>query len=902
MFYNQHLCGCATIAHPPRWDYDPGKLWCCSGFIVRSQPVSATPLSIALFSTSIVQDFYDIPDDEEDTGSSHEYLNDLEEEYQARALLANSKRFFKKGPQRFSSAKAIDQAECHICGKKGHFARVCWSKTSLPSYKLPCKPKPPSSSQYKPELRLTKDFKSKYNKVKAKLALLSSSASASKSLMVKNKGLIVKAYEWDEEVSSDDNEMVEVKVLMALAEDNDVISKESARNGECVKISMRKVHTHLEMKDNDDELSRIFVFLEIMLKNKEIIVCVERPWLSEAEGFILPNQNTSRILPLESQRNIIDPSDTVTDSSATDYDSVDESLVCSTPLPPLKKLNAPTRGNKSTLASKVNSAPAARISHLTLEITIINRIIYLRRGIKPRNPQHVMKSCETYGSTVHTTTDHNDIEWFRRGEALLRLNHQMLAVLRLPLKGPKVVFEDDSTCTTVGYGSIKCNGNLGAGMLTRAMARELSAASAHECLFVDFFFEDESKKVSKPLNHPGWVDAMQDEVNQFSRNKVWTLVPTPYGKTIIGSKWVFRNKRDENGIVIKNKARLVAQGYNQQEGMYYDETFAHTRGDDAVELTDEEFIDPDDENLIDKDEVAEIFRIETNIFDFETPICKAFDEFNYLLKINTDLLTSDVLVFKTYDEFKNEWMDEWNKGIPWVLEEPWSKNGIPIDDIHHIYEPFCFKNENAIWPTCNSNDEGFCNGKELLRMVRVGYMTYFQDNKWYDDLGDGKLKEEALKQKAIYERSWGDDSRTITRKEIMRRPLKRKRSQNDDHDIGNIDYDLVRDNSFYHTNEEEEQDNKDRCELLGNPHQEPSVCEIRRFEMIKYSLEPTEKYITIKEYEYADLTRTKIKRCNDYLSRGGISFLRLRRYFFLKPRHRYTVSSLMDTTYWVSEQ
>ncbi|GJV41694.1 hypothetical protein Tco_1420134 [Tanacetum coccineum] len=68
--------------------------------------VSATPLSTAFFSSSIVQDFQDCPGDEEDTRSSHEYLNDLEEEYQARALLAKSRRFFKKGTQRFSSAKA----------------------------------------------------------------------------------------------------------------------------------------------------------------------------------------------------------------------------------------------------------------------------------------------------------------------------------------------------------------------------------------------------------------------------------------------------------------------------------------------------------------------------------------------------------------------------------------------------------------------------------------------------------------------------------------------------------------------------------------------------------------------------------------------------------------------------
>ncbi|GKE30725.1 retrovirus-related pol polyprotein from transposon TNT 1-94, partial [Tanacetum coccineum] len=73
-------------------------------------------------------------------------------------------------------------------------------------------------------------------------------------------------------------------------------------------------------------------------------------------------------------------------------------------------------------------------------------------------------------------------------------------------------------------------GNPGVGMLTKAMSKELSAASAHECLFVDFLSVEEPKKVSEALKHPGWVDAMQQELNQFSRNKVWILVPAPYGK------------------------------------------------------------------------------------------------------------------------------------------------------------------------------------------------------------------------------------------------------------------------------------------------------------------------------------------------------------------------------------
>ncbi|GJY90582.1 retrovirus-related pol polyprotein from transposon TNT 1-94, partial [Tanacetum coccineum] len=80
-------------------------------------------------------------------------------------------------------------------------------------------------------------------------------------------------------------------------------------------------------------------------------------------------------------------------------------------------------------------------------------------------------------------------------------------------------------------------GNPTTEMLTRSMAKELSATSTRECLFVDFLSKEEPKKVSKALKHPGWVDAMQEELNQFARNKVWILVPTPYGKTIIGSKW-----------------------------------------------------------------------------------------------------------------------------------------------------------------------------------------------------------------------------------------------------------------------------------------------------------------------------------------------------------------------------
>nr|GEV10783.1 putative ribonuclease H-like domain-containing protein [Tanacetum cinerariifolium] len=77
---------------------------------------------------------------------------------------------------------------------------------------------------------------------------------------------------------------------------------------------------------------------------------------------------------------------------------------------------------------------------------------------------------------------------------------------------------------------------------------------------------------------------MQGELLQFKLQKVWTLVDLPNGKRAIGTKWVFRNKKDKRGIVIKNKARLVAQGYTQEEGIDYDKVFAHVARIEPIRL------------------------------------------------------------------------------------------------------------------------------------------------------------------------------------------------------------------------------------------------------------------------------------------------------------------------------
>ncbi|GKE30762.1 retrovirus-related pol polyprotein from transposon TNT 1-94 [Tanacetum coccineum] len=86
--------------------------------------------------------------------------------------------------------------------------------------------------------------------------------------------------------------------------------------------------------------------------------------------------------------------------------------------------------------------------------------------------------------------------------------------------------------------------------------------------------EIKPKNVNEALKDESWIISTQEELNQLVANDVLELVPHPKSTTIIGTKWVYKNKLDENGVVSRNKARLVAQGYNQQEGIDYDETYA----------------------------------------------------------------------------------------------------------------------------------------------------------------------------------------------------------------------------------------------------------------------------------------------------------------------------------------
>ncbi|GJZ86965.1 hypothetical protein Tco_0658575 [Tanacetum coccineum] len=200
------------------------------------------------------------------------------------------------------------------------------------------------------------------------------------------------------------------------------------------------------------------------------------------------------------------------------------------------------------------------------------------------------------------------------------------------------------------------------------------------------------------------------------------------------------------------------------------------RGDDKVEFTDEESSDDEDEN-------AEVFRIDTNIFDYEIPLCSAFNEFNYLLKLDLNLLTKDII----------GWMDD-----------------------------------------------GYRNRGNLPGTYIIGNQLHYQDLEWYEALEDSKLKDEALRNKAIMEGFIKEDD------DESRYEQKRRWNIYTNYDDAC---------EINHENNESEE----LCEV-----HELLVCNIRKYMMIKYLFNNDEEYVAVKEDEYDDLTITRKEECRAY--------------------------------------
>nr|GEW09065.1 hypothetical protein [Tanacetum cinerariifolium] len=106
----------------------------------------------------------------------------------------------------------------------------------------------------------------------------------------------------------------------------------------------------------------------------------------------------------------------------------------------------------------------------------------------------------------------------------------------------------------------------------------------HICMFACFLSQEEPKRVHQALKDPSWIEAMQEELLQFKMQKVWVLVDLPHGKRAIGTKWVFKNKNDERGVMVRNKARLVTQGHTQEDVINYEKVFAPVARIEAIRL------------------------------------------------------------------------------------------------------------------------------------------------------------------------------------------------------------------------------------------------------------------------------------------------------------------------------
>ncbi|GJR18208.1 hypothetical protein Tco_0966735 [Tanacetum coccineum] len=159
------------------------------------------------------------------------------------------------------------------------------------------------------------------------------------------------------------------------------------------------------------------------------------------------------------------------------------------------------------------------------------------------------------------------------------------------------------------------------------------------------------------------------------------------------------------------------------------------RGDDEEVIADNEISNTTDDTLVDENEIAQIFRLDTDLFDFDIPLCQAFKEFNYLSQIDIDIY-------------------EWNKEIPWTNEKPWTDDKAwnePINNIRHECNPLRFKNRTAKWPTCNWKEDGYCNTRDLPGFIHEGNLIRYEDYEWYDTIKDSELKEEALINKRILE-------------------------------------------------------------------------------------------------------------------------------------------------------
>ncbi|GJY92569.1 retrovirus-related pol polyprotein from transposon TNT 1-94 [Tanacetum coccineum] len=483
---------------------------------------SSTLISTAFFSNNVIQDFQENSDNER---ASEEYLRDLDIEYHEIVLLANSKHFIKQR-NNFSGQKANENTECYKCGNKGHFARDYFSKTSEPSYKSLVNNYSSVSKGFQPKFtskliqsssnsnsqadpKFQKEYKAEYKKMKAKLALLEVSPSNSqnpKTFQPKNKGLVAETFDWDEEEVSDEEEVTQVKVLMALADDEHTVVKNAD-------LQNYLKYINIDLKFVEEQglnlLSKYNKMVFELNKCRDKLLILKQAKLDIVTFHIQNTELTKLNHALQEQ---LKEEKKINEKWQTSSKRILYCMIC-------KKEEHRTSDHKMYIASLKRSENykaqpyqyASSSKHILKakkkhfpscthygfndhrpddyrnypECEICrsydhstsgyNRVIHIRGGVLAESSQSnkslIGVKCNTCGSTVHSTTKHNEFDHFKRDKKI------QTAKAREPTKNgcsrsmtgvksylhkyveqpsPKVVFGDNSSCITEGYGSINC--------------------------------------------------------------------------------------------------------------------------------------------------------------------------------------------------------------------------------------------------------------------------------------------------------------------------------------------------------------------------------------------------------------------------------------------------------------
>ncbi|GJY64116.1 retrovirus-related pol polyprotein from transposon TNT 1-94 [Tanacetum coccineum] len=172
--------------------------------------------------------------------------------------------------------------------------------------------------------------------------------------------------------------------------------------------------------------------------------------------------------------------------------------------------------------------------------------------------------------------------------------------------------------------------------------RRQLATDPEMCMFALTVSIVEPKNIKEAMADSAWIEAMQDELHQFDRLKVWELVDKPFGKMIIKLKWLWKNKKDEDQTVIHNKARLVAKGYAQEEGIDFEESFAP-----VARLEAEEVYVAQPEGFVDPDHPEKVYLLRKALYGLKQAPRAWYDELsNFLMSKGFTKGTIDPTLFK----------------------------------------------------------------------------------------------------------------------------------------------------------------------------------------------------------------------------------------------------------------